>query len=213
MAEARASSGKGRRWLRRLALAGLGCAGVVGAGNAWILYQTSGQIVAKVADAPVRPVAIVLGNRIFPDGSPAIDLYGRLVVALELYQAGKVRKIFVSGAAHPEVGYDEPAGMAAWLEKRGVPKANLILDRGGHRTAATMADAAAAGLRQALVCTQAYHLPRSLYLANHAGINATGVVAVTRVRDNIELLKSYWREALARTETVLEVAWRGVKAN
>jgi vancomycin permeability regulator SanA len=213
MAKEGARFGRARPWLRGLAVAFLVGTVGVGAGNAWILWRTSGQTVATVADAPVRPVAIVLGNRIFPGGRPAMDLYGRLVVALELYRAEKVRKIFVSGAFHPEVGYDEPAGMAAWLEKRGVPEADLVLDRGGHRTAATMANAAAAGIREALICTQAYHLPRSIYLAKHAGINATGVVAETRVPNRFELFRSYCREALARTETILEVALRGVKAN
>ena len=67
--------------------------------------------------------------------------------------------------------------MAAWLEARGVKPADVIVDPGGHRTAATMADAAALGVRSALVVTQGYHLPRSLYLARRAGIDAVGVPA------------------------------------
>ena len=69
--------------------------------------------------------------------------------------------------------------MAAWLEARGVTRAD-VAGPGGHRTAATMADAAAVGARSALVVTQGYHLPRSLYLARRAGIDAVGVPAPER---------------------------------
>jgi SanA protein len=33
------------------------------------------------------------------------------------------------------------------------------------------------GVRDAIVCTQDFHLPRALYLARHAGIDAVGFVA------------------------------------
>ena len=75
-------------------------------------------------------------------------------------------------------GYDEPHAMAALAGgARGRSRRRSWSDAGGHRTAATMADAAALGVRSALVVTQGYHLPRALYLARHAGIDAIGVPA------------------------------------
>ena len=67
--------------------------------------------------------------------------------------------------------------MAAWLERRGVAPADLVIDRGGYRTAASMADAAARASTALLVVSQPYHLPRALYLARHAGLRAVGVAA------------------------------------
>ncbi|HVR02577.1 MAG TPA: ElyC/SanA/YdcF family protein [Polyangia bacterium] len=202
-----------RRWWR--ALLGIGALGLilVGAGNAWVLHATAADIVPDVGAAPDRPVAIVLGNRVFPDGSLSRELAMRVGVALELYRAGKVQRIFLSGAWREAEGYDEPGAMAAWFGRRGVPRAALILDRGGYRTAATMADAAAQGLREALVCTQRYHLPRALYLARHAGIAARGVVARVAPATLFDRLHTFVRESLARAETVGEVAVRGVSAN
>ena len=204
-----------RRRLLLRALLGVSVLGLVlvGAGNAWVLHATSADIVPDVGAAPDRPVAIVLGNRVFPDGSLSRDLANRVGVALELFRAGKVRRIFLSGAWREAEGYDEPGVMAAWLERRGVPRAALILDRGGYRTAATMADAAAQGFREALVCTQGYHLPRALYLAHHAGIAAKGVAAGVAPRTLFDRLHSFVRESLARAETVGEVAVRGVSAD
>jgi vancomycin permeability regulator SanA len=185
----------------------------IAAGNAWVISSTSRDIVQDVASAPERPVAIVLGNRAFSDGSLSRELAGRVHIALELYRARKVKTLFLSGAVYPEQAYDEPGAMAGWLERRGVPRDAMILDRRGYRTAATMADAAAYGLHSVLVCTQTYHLPRSLYLARHAGLDATGVGGEEPSTSFLVRAHIFVRETLARAEIVLEVAVRGVRGS
>jgi SanA protein len=201
------------RLVRRVLLPGsLVVALAMGGANWFLLHTTAESIAPDVASAPSRPVAIVLGTTAYRSGALSGGLAARTRVALELYKAGKVQKIFLSGAAHPATGYDEPGAMARWLERRGVPGEALILDRDGHRTAATMANAAAQGYRDVLVCTQGFHLPRSLYLARHAGITATGVPGEDRWK-SFEGIRAHVREWLARTEILVEVALRGVKAH
>jgi vancomycin permeability regulator SanA len=205
-----------RPWLRRvlwrvIAPGALLGALAVGTGNAYVISTTKDDVVAGVAAAPARPVAIVLGNTVFAGGALSWGLAARVRVALDLFRAGKVQTIVVSGAWNPGTGYDEPGAMGAWLEKRGVPRGAIVLDRKGHRTAATMANAAAQGHRDVLVCTQAFHLPRSLYLARHAGMRATGVPAEER-GDRYDFTRSRVREWLARAEIIVEVALRGVTA-
>jgi SanA protein len=202
-----------RRALRLLGLlAGVGAVAVA-AGNLYVIGGTRDQLVADVASAPARPVAIVLGNKVFPGGIVSGDLHRRLEIALELFRAQRVERVIVSGAVYAARDYDEPTTMRAWLVRRGVPFDRITLDPGGHRTAATMADAAARGVRAALICTQAYHLPRALYLARHAGIAALGVVASSGPSNLWEELRNFVREGLARPETVVEVALRGVRAD
>jgi vancomycin permeability regulator SanA len=184
---------------------------VILAGNIYELGTGARQTVATAALAPPAPWAIVLGNRVFSDGGVSSDLYGRLALALELHRLGKVGKIYVSGAFRPEEAYDEPGVMAAWLHKRGVADADVVLDRGGYRTAATMADAVADGLREAIVCTQGYHLPRALFLARRAGLHATGVPAHEGPKGPFDVVKVILREGIARPESLLEVALRGVR--
>jgi SanA protein len=209
---------KPRRRLLRLAMlivaSGLAvAAALVAAASAHLVAAARPETAASVAAAPARPVAIVLGNQVLPNGSPSATLERRLAVALALYRAGRAQRLFVSGATLAADGYDEPAAMAAWLEARGVPAGDIERDRGGHRTAATMADAAARGVRGALICTQAYHLPRSLYLAHAAGIDAVGVAAEDiDAPGSLEAARVALRETLARAETVVEVAVRGVTA-
>jgi vancomycin permeability regulator SanA len=186
----------------------LGLVYVAGA-NAFLIVRARPATVSGVEAAPVRPYAIVLGNRVFPGDVPCVELASRLQTALALYRAGRAPKIIVSGMARGT--YNEPRAMAAWLEARGVKPADVIADPGGHRTAATMADASALGARAALVVTQAYHLPRSLYLARHAGIDAVGVPAAELRSGWMDSLHVFSRETAARAEIVLEVAFRGVK--
>ncbi len=152
---------------------------------------------------------VVLGNRVFPGGIPSRELAARLETGRALYAAGRARRILVSGLAQPD--YDEPHAMAAWLEAHGVPAADVVLDLGGYRTAATMADTAALGVRSILVATQAYHLPRALYLARHAGIDAVGVPSENGRRSTFDQIRTALRETLARAEIVVEVALRGVR--
>jgi len=209
MADAAPAAPGRLRWWRPL-LPGVGLALLLlVAGNLYVVETTASDIVGSVAAAPARPVAIVLGNMVLPNGHLPWALEARVRVAFDLYRAGKVQRIFLSGASEPDVGYDEPGAMAAWLEARDVPATAIILDRLGHRTAATMANAASIGIRDALVCTQDYHLPRALYLARHAGITATGVTAAPHG----ERVRVFLREGLARPATILEVALRGVRAD
>jgi len=145
---------------------------------------------------------------VLPEGVPSLELAQRLDTGRALYAQGRARQIIASGAARAE--YDEPHTMARWLVQHGVPPADVILDLGGYRTAATMGDAAAMGVRSALVVSQAYHLPRALYLARRAGIDAVGVAAPPGEKSAFGLVRVHVRELFARAETVLEVALRGV---
>ena len=198
-----------RRWAKR-ALLGLGALGVpIVAANLYLIAAARAATVADPASSPVRPYAIVLGNRVFRDGSPSAELAARLESALELYRAHRAGQVIVSGRT--AVGYDEPHAMAAWLEARGVPAGDIVIDAGGYRTAATMADAVALGARSAFVVSQGYHLPRALYYARHAGIDALGVAAPSRYSSRLVVLMVFCREAAARAETLVEVAVRGVR--
>src|ERR1700752_2482555 len=51
----------------------------------------------SVADAPSREVAIVFGAGLRSDGSPMPALEDRVASAVELYRAGKVQTLLMSG--------------------------------------------------------------------------------------------------------------------
>ena len=123
---------------------------------------------------------LVLGARVFPGGRPSDALADRLDTALRLYRAGVAPRIVVSGD-HAEADYDEPGAMAAWLVARGVPREAIVEDGAGLDTYTSMARAKGTfALGSVVVVTQAFHLPRALYLANRKGLACEGVVADAR---------------------------------
>jgi SanA protein len=142
-----------------------------------VVGRERGRMYRRVADVPARPVAIVPGAQVWPGGEPSTILRDRLEAALALYRAGKVQRILVSGD-HARQDHDEVNVMRRWLLDHGAPDEVVFMDHAGLRTNDTMQRAARVfGVTRAIVCTQDFHLPRALFLARHAGIDAVGLVA------------------------------------
>src|ERR1700690_2690289 len=105
----------------------LAVAGLVGS-NAWVAWASRGCAYESAESVPARSVAIVPGSRVH-EGKPLFIVRCRLQAGLDLYRAGGVKAIVVSGndsAANPEVTV-----MRAWLRARGVPAAEVWSDAGG----------------------------------------------------------------------------------
>lgn len=184
------------------ALGVLGVSGPVGA-NAWVKRAGAARIYERVEDVPARPVAIVLGARVWSSGKPSHSLADRLQAALELYEAGKVDKILVTGD-NGQAHYNEVQVMFAWLVERGVPSERIYADHAGFRTLDSMERAAKIfKVREAVICTQEFHLARSIFLAREAGIDAVGLVSDKRVYE--VRYKNAAREFVARTKAFLDV--------
>jgi vancomycin permeability regulator SanA len=117
---------------------------------------------------------------------------------LELYQSGKVRWFLVSGDNRHST-YNEPQAMRRWLLKQGVPLTNIVSDYAGLRTWDSLKRAQTVfGLRQVVVVTSDFHLPRALYLADHLGLRAWGVPAKTDDRPWAVRIRFWTREYIAR---------------
>jgi SanA protein len=198
---------KRNRWLGAAGGALLMASGTPWLANAIIDRYCFRRLYAEVADVPSRQVAIVLGARVSPDGAPSAVLADRLAAALDLYRAERAEKILVSGD-HQAPEYDETNAMARWLSERGVPAEDLFTDHAGLRTLDTMERAARVfQVTNAVVCTQDFHLRRSVFLARRAGIDAVGFVADRRRYAHARANES--REALAKVVAVLDsFVWR-----
>jgi SanA protein len=150
------------------------------AGHLVIARAADGRVYERAATAPERSVAIVLGARVFRDGRLSKTTTDRVLCGVALYREGRVRRVLVSGD-HGHQDYDEVSAMGAALVRAGVPSNRVFLDHAGFRTLATMHRAREVfGVRDAAICSQRFHLPRSIYLARRFGIDAVGVVADRR---------------------------------
>jgi SanA protein len=195
-----------RRW-PRLSKAAIGgsvvlVAVVIGA-NAYILLSTDGEATANVADVPHAQVAIVPGALVQPNGKMSAMLADRVRQADALWKAGKVDRILVSGD-HGAWAYDEPDTMRKALVADGVPGRVIFEDHAGFDTWATMVRARNIfNVRDAVVVTQGFHMPRALYLAHAAGIDATGLTA-DQHRWGYQGQKSEIREIFSRVKAIAD---------
>lgn len=173
--------------------------------NVYVL-SVGGDSTSDVADVPRTEVAIVPGALVEPDGDLSAMLAARVEQASRLWHAGKVEKILVSGD-HGTWRYDEPDTMRKALVRDGVAPEDVFEDHAGFDTWATMVRARQIfGVRDAVVITQGFHMPRALYLADEAGIEATGLTADTQPW-GYQGRKSTAREVLSRVKAVVDVTF------
>jgi vancomycin permeability regulator SanA len=131
----------------------------------------------NLSNSPKKPIAIVFGAGLNPDGSPSIVLAERVSTAVKLYQAGKVEKLLMSGGKTSD-NDDEPNTMKKMAFELGVPEKNILLDYGGDRAYATCQNAKSTyGLNHAVLVAQNFYLLRTLLICNTLGIASVGVSA------------------------------------
>ncbi len=162
------------------------------------------RIVASESIIP-RSVALVLGSSV-KSRKPNIVLKERLDMAAALYAAGKVKKLILSGD-NRTVDYNEPQAMKVYLVSIGVPENDLILDHAGRRTYDSCYRARYIfNLDSVIIVTQAFHLPRALYLCNTLGIDAIGIAADQD--DSQRWWLGYIREVPATIQAWIDVTVR-----
>ncbi len=194
-----------RPFLRRLSLSALAVA--VGACllPSILIDIAYAPEIFSVDNAPTAPVGVVFGAGLAPGGEPSPLLAERLEAALALWNAGKVQRLLLTGNAGAH--HDEIRAMRHYLVTAGVPERALVGDLEGTSTFDSCWRARSVfGVKNALLITQRFHLPRALFLAAHAGMAAQGVTAGGRPRWTS---LAVWREFLARPLAVLEVLTHG----
>jgi SanA protein len=160
-------------------------------------------VTADAARVPHAQAALVLGAQVKPDGSPSAMLVDRIRAAEDLYRAGRVDKLLLSGD-HGRVGYDEVGTMRRIILGDGIPARDIFTDHAGFDTW----DSAQRAKRvfdvdSAVVVTQRFHMARALFDARRAGLKASGFAADRRDYGRI-LRRLQVREAAARMKTVAD---------
>jgi SanA protein len=160
---------------------------------------------ASVESVLADRAAIVFGAGLRRDGTPSPVLRDRIATAARLYFEGKVEKLLMSGDNRFE-DYNEPGAMKAYALELGIPAKDIVLDYAGRRTYDTCYRARDIfRLNSAILVTQAFHLPRALYICNQLGLPAVGVPADQR--EYRQASRVYWsiRETLAMMAALWEV--------
>jgi SanA protein len=130
-------------------------------------------------------------------------LRDRVATAVDLYNAGKIDKILMSGD-NRYINYNEPGAMQAYAIQLGMPEEDIVLDYAGRRTYDTCVRAKEIfQLKSAILVTQKFHLPRAMYICNTLEFEVIGVSADLRsYRDS-----NYWkiREIIASLVAFIQV--------
>jgi len=163
---------------------------------------------------PQTPVALVLGAGLNRDGTPGVVLRDRVDTAAELYFSGKVDKLLMSGD-NTTPFYNEPGAMELYALSLGIPAEDIVLDYAGRRTYDSCYRARAIfEIEKLVVVTQAFHLPRAIFLCNALEIDAYGVTADEAnynrysytywwVREILASGKAYWDIFISQPEPIL----------
>jgi len=164
--------------------------------NPCMLRSTESRISTSLKYHQKADAAILPGAGVYGKHRVSAIAYDRIVKSVELYRAGKVKKILITGD-HGTRYYDEVNAIRRWCIKYGVPARDIFMDHAGFSTYESIYRAKNIfRVKNAIIVTQRYHLSRALYLADRMGIHATGYPADRRGYLNIKKYSA--REYLAR---------------
>jgi SanA protein len=134
-------------------------------------------VYGSVASVPASPVGLVLGTAPTVHGRPNVFYTARIRAAAELYHAGRVRGLIVSGD-NSRAEYSEPDAMREDLIAAGVPAQHITCDYAGFRTLDSVVRARDVfGQSDLIVVSQPFHAERAVFLARQHGMRASAFAA------------------------------------
>lgn len=165
------------RWLRvarvLMALVVLG-GGLAGYSNLVPRWASRGRLFDDPAALPKTRVALVFGTTDRVDGRENQYFRYRIDAAEQVWKAGKIDTIIVSGDNSTKY-YNEPEKMKQALIERGIPAGRIFCDYAGLRTLSSVVRAKEIfGVKRILFISQRFQNERAIYLAEANGIDAIG---------------------------------------
>lgn len=163
-----------------------------------------GLVFTEAAQVPECEVALLLGcARVLPNGSHNLYFKTRIEAVRQLWEAGRIRQVLVSGD-NSRSDYDEATDMKEALIAAGLPGEHIHCDYAGFSTLDSVVRARGVFRQDRFVIvSQQFHIERALYIARERGIEAYGFPA--RDVKGRAGAKTKARENLARVKAVLDM--------
>ena len=172
----------------------------------WIIISSAKEsIYSTVSETPEgNKVALLLGtSRYTVKGYTNLYFKYRINAAVELYRAGKIKHIIVSGDNSLKE-YNEPKHMQQALIQKGVPESSITLDYAGFRTLDSVVRGKKVfGQQKFIIISQKFHIERALFIAHKYGIDAIGFAALDPPEKYS--IKTKVREVFAKTKAVIDL--------
>ena len=180
------------------------CALVLFAADLRVERAAAGRIYSDAEAIPAREYGLLPGTSRLVHGKYLNTYFcNRIRAAVELYRAGKIRKIIVSGD-NGRTDYNETGDMARELIAEGVAPEDVLSDYAGFRTLDSVVRARNLfGATELTVISQEFHCERAIYLAARHGIDAVGFAADEHAPRSV-IIRLGVRELFARVLAVLD---------
>jgi SanA protein len=169
-----------------------------------IEFSTRDRVYRELKAIPRNKVGLVLGTARHQVGGGINPYYqSRIDATIELYRAGKISYVLVSGD-NGSVYYNEPNTIKKDLIAGGIPEKKIYLDYAGFRTLDSMVRARIVfGLDSVTVISQEFHTERALFIASKKDLYAIGYSA--RDIEGSRGFKVQLREYFARVKVFLDL--------
>ncbi|MCC8146992.1 MAG: YdcF family protein [Bacteroidales bacterium] len=153
---------------------------------------------------PENKVGLLLGTSKYNRNGNINPYYKyRIDAALELYKAGKIDGIVVSGD-NSRKSYNEPAEMTYDLVMGGIPSEKVYSDYAGFRTLDSIIRMNEIfGQKKFTIISQRFHNERAIYIAQQQGLEVVGFNAQD-VSSNYGF-KTQLRERFARVKVFIDL--------
>lgn len=178
-----------------------------------VSLNAAGRTFNDVADVPKHEYGLILATSpITPGGTRNLYFDMRIKSAVELYDAGKVARLIVSGGDYTQdvnnhYGCDEPRMISDSLVSRGVPVDCITLDYEGTRTLNSIAKAKQVyALDSVVLVSQKYHNERAIWQADHYGLKVVGYNA-SHSPIFANQVRNISREFLARVKLMIDMTF------
>jgi len=148
----------------------------------------------------IADTGVILGNQVLPSGVPSERLKARLDKGFELFMAGTVKTLIVSGGLGKE-GYQEAFVMRQYLIDKGVPEDKIFTDTDGNTTIDTARNGYSIcqshDHKTAIIVSQYYHILRTKIAFTKAGFDPDKTGTASADYFEIRDLYSIFRELFA----------------
>ena len=173
--------------------------------NCIVSNKTSDSIYDSIDSIPYNEVGMVLGTGpTTKTGRTNSYFLFRIDAVEELYKAGKIRYILISGD-NSRKDYSEPDVMKDSLVARGIPSNVIYLDYAGFRTLdSVIRSKKVFGQNKMTVISQRFHNERSIVLGDWQGMELIGYNA-KETGSRFYRIKAHVREGYARIKLFLDI--------
>ena len=148
--------------------------------NQIVVNNADGKVFSEIDSIKYNKVGLLLGTTPQARITKVKNYFFiyRLDAAEQLYKAGKIDQILISGDENSLDGINEPECMRDSLIARGVSANAIILDGKGYRTINSVINANLVyGLKSFTIISQKFHNERAIYQAEHLGLDVENIQA------------------------------------